>query len=79
MSNHTQTSECMYCPVNGRACINVGLPKVFLKLHILRWVTKYKNKIIGTILTDDLSDESIMLRQRGICYARRSSLIRNFS
>ena len=65
----------MYFPVKGRALINV--PKVFLNLQLLRWVTKYK--YIGTILTDDLSDDFNMLRQRGICYARCNSLIRNFS
>ena len=65
----------MYFPVKGRALINV--PKVFLNLHLLRWVTKYK--YLGTILTDDLSDDSNMLRQRGTCYARCNSLIRNFS
>ena len=52
----------MYFPVKGRALINV--PKVFLNLHILRWVTKYR--YLGTILTDDLSDDSNMLRQRSI-------------
>ena len=31
------------------------------------------------ILTDDLSDDCNMLKQRGICYARSNSLIRNFS
>ena len=40
--------------------------------HLLRWVTKYK--YLGTTLTDDLSDDSNMLRQRGICYARCNSL-----
>ena len=65
----------MYFPVKGRALINV--PKVFLNLHLLRWVTKYK--YLGTILTDDLSDDSNMLRQRCTCYARCTSLIRNFS
>ena len=74
MFNHKKT-ECMYFPVEGRALINV--PKVFLNLHLLRWVTKYK--YLGTILTDDLSDDSNMLRQRGICYARCNSLIRIFS
>ena len=74
MFNHQKT-ECMYFPVKGRALINV--PKVFLNLHVLRWVTKYK--YLGTILTDDLSDDSNMLRQRGTCYARCNSLIRNFS
>ena len=59
---------------SDRALINVA--KVFLNLHLLRCVTKYK--YIGTILTDDLSDDSNMLRQRGICYARCNSLIRNF-
>ena len=65
----------MYFPVKGRALINV--PKVFLNLHLLRWVTKYK--YLGTILSDDLSDDSNMLRQRGTCYARCNSLIRNIS
>ena len=65
----------MYFPVKGRALINV--PKVFLNLQLLHWVTKYK--YLGTILTDDLSDDFNMLRQRGICYARCNSLIRNFS
>ena len=74
MFNHKKT-EYMYFPVKGRVLINV--PNVFLNLHLLRWVTKYK--YIGTILTDDLSDDSIMLRQRGTCYARCNSLIRNFS
>ena len=64
----------MYFPVKCRALINV--PKVFLNLHLLRWVTKYK--YIGTILTDNLSDDSNMLRQRGIWYARYYSLIRIF-
>ncbi len=61
MFNHKKP-ECMYFPVKGRALINV--PKVSLNLHLLRWVTKYK--YLGTILTDDLSDDSNMLRQRGI-------------
>ena len=74
MFNHKKT-ECMYFPVKGRALIKV--PKVFLNLQLLRWVTKYK--YLGTILTDDLSDDFNMLRQRGICYARCNSLIRNFS
>ena len=65
----------MYLPVKDRALINV--PKVFLNLNLLRWVTKYK--YLGTILTDDLSDDFNMLRQRGLCYARCNSLIRNFS
>ena len=65
----------MYFPVKGRALINI--PKVFLNAHLLRWVTKYK--YLGIILTDDLSDDCNMLRQRGICYARSNSLIRNFS
>ena len=43
----------------------------------LRWVTKYK--YIGIILTDDLSDDCNMLRQRGICYARSKSFIRHVS
>ena len=64
MFNHKNT-ECMYFPVKGRALINA--PKVFLNLHLLRWVTK--SKYLGTILTDDLSDAFNMLRQRGICYA----------
>ena len=42
-------------------------------LPLLRWVTKYK--YLGTLLTDDLSDDSNMLIQRGICYARCNSLI----
>ena len=71
----THKTECMYCPVKGRALINV--PKVFLNLNLLRWVTKYK--YLGTILTDDLSDDFNMLSQRGICYARCNSLIRTFS
>ena len=58
--------ECMYFPVKGRALINVS--KVFLNLNLLRCVTKYK--YIGTILTEDFSDDFNMLRQRGICYAR---------
>ena len=74
MFNHTKT-ECMYFPVKGRALINI--PKVFLNAHLLRWVTKYK--YLGILLTDDLSDDCNMLRQRGICYARSNSLIRNFS
>ena len=74
MFNHKKT-ECMYFPVKGRALINI--PKVFLNAHLLRWVTKYK--YLGIILTDDLSDDCNMLRQRGICYARSNSLIRNFS
>ena len=73
MFNHTKT-ERMYFPVKGRAVINV--PKVFLTLHLLRWVTKYK--YLGTILTDDLSDDSNMLILRGICHARCNSLIRIF-
>ena len=52
MFNHKKT-ECMYFPVKGRALINV--PKVFLNLQLLRWVPKYK--YLGTILTDDLSDD----------------------
>ena len=74
MFNHKKT-ECMYFPVKGRALINV--PKVFLNLQLLRWVTIYK--YLGTILTDDLSDDFNMLRQRDICYARCNSLIRNVS
>ena len=74
MFNHKKT-ECMYFPVKGRALINI--PKVFLNVHLLRWVTKYK--YLGIILTDDLSDDCNMLRQRGICYARSNSLIRHFS
>ena len=74
MFNH-KTTECMNFPVKGRALINV--PKVFLNVNLLRWVTKYK--YLGTILTDDLSDDFNMLRQRGICYARCNSLIMNFS
>ena len=74
MFNHKKT-ECTYFPVKGRALINI--PKVFLNAHLLRWVTKYK--YLGIILTDDLSDDCNMLRQRGICYARSNSLIRNFS
>ena len=74
MFNHKKT-EYMYFPVKGRPLINV--PKVFLNLHLLQWVTKYK--YLGTILTDDLSDDSNMLRQRGTCYARCNGLIRNFS
>ena len=71
----TKKTECMYFPVKGHDLINV--PKVFLNLHLLRWVTKYE--YLGTILTDDLSDDSNMLRQRGTCYARCNSLIRNVS
>ena len=56
----TKKTECMYFPVKGRALINV--PKVFLNLHLLRWVIKYK--YLGTILTDDLSDDSNMLRSQ---------------
>ena len=59
----TKNPECMYFPVKCRAVINV--PKVLLNLHLLRWVTKYK--YLGTILTDDLSDDSNTLKQRGIC------------
>ena len=119
----------MYFPVKGHALINV--PKVFLKLNLLRWVSKYMYlgttvvpvmnghprdqanvsvhcrwplirgnltlKCVGRgtdnvavqcrwplttgvaqgryycILTDDLSDDFNMLRQRGICYARCKS------
>ena len=61
MFNHKKT-ECMYFPVKIRALINI--PNVFLNLHLLRCVTKYK--YLGTILTDDLSDDNNMLRQRGI-------------
>ena len=61
----------MCFPVKGRALINVP------NLNLLRWVTKYK--YLGTILTDDLSDDFNMLRQRCICYARCNSLIRTFS
>ena len=57
-----KTTQCRNYPVKGRALINV--PKVFLNLHLLRWVSKYK--YIGTILTEDLSDDSNMLRQRCI-------------
>ena len=56
----TKNPECMHFPVKGRALINV--PKVFLNLHLLRWVIKYK--YLGTILTDDLSDDSNMLRSQ---------------
>ena len=55
----------MYFPVKGRALINI--PKVFLNAHLLRWVTKYK--YLGIILTDDLSDDCNMLRQRGMFVA----------
>ena len=75
MFNHTKKPECMYFPVKGRAHINI--PKVFLNAHLLRWVTKYK--YLGFILTDDLSDDCNMLRQRGIYYARSNSIIRTFS
>ena len=74
MFNHKQT-ECMYFPVKVRSLINV--PNVFLNLNLFRWVTTYK--YLGTILTDDLSDDFNMLRQIGICYARCNSLIRNCS
>ena len=33
-------------------------------------------QLVGTILTDDVPDDSNMLRQRGICYARCNSLLR---
>ena len=75
MFKHKKTGMYVYFTVKGRALINV--PKVFSNLHLLRWVTKYK--YLGTILTDDLSDDSNMLNQRGTCYARCNSLIRNFS
>ena len=65
MFNHKKP-ECMYFPVKGHALINV--PKVFLNLHLLRWVTKYK--YLGTILTDDLSDDSNMLRQSDLYVMR---------
>ena len=65
----------MYFPVKGRALINV--PTVFINVHLLRWVTKYK--YLGTILTDDLSDDSNMFKQRRTYYARCNSLVRNFS
>ena len=55
MSNHQNNGMYVF-PVKGRALINV--PKVFLNLHLLRWVTTYK--YIGIILTDDLSDDSNM-------------------
>ena len=61
MFNHKKT-ECMYFPVKGRALINV--PTVFLNWNHLRLVTKYK--YLGSILTDDLSDDFNMLRQSGI-------------
>ena len=64
----------MYVFSSQRSC---SVPKVFLNLQLLRWVTKYK--YLGTILTDDLSDDFNMLRQRGICYARCNSLIWTFS
>ena len=55
----------------------MNVPKVFLNWNHLRWVTKYK--YLGSILTDDLSDDFNMLRQSGICYARCNILIRSFS
>ena len=67
---------CKHC-VSGYSRWKESVLKVFLNLNLLRWVTKYK--YLGTILTDDLSDDFNMLRQRGICYARCNSLIRNFS
>ena len=75
MFNHTKT-ECMFFPVKGDL---INVPTFFFNLHLLRWVSKYK--YLGTLLTVGLSDDSNMLRQsqRGICYARCSSLIRNFS
>ena len=39
---------------------------LFLNMHLFRWVTKYK--YLGTILADDLSDDSNKLRQRDIMH-----------
>ena len=72
---NTNYLEACLTPMNIILCPVTSY--FFLNMQVLRWITKYK--YLGTILTDDLSDDSNMLRQRGICYARCNSLIRNLS
>ena len=41
MFNHKKRNVCIFQSI-------INIPKVFLNLHLLRWVTKYNLKYLGT-------------------------------
>ena len=71
--NHAKT-VCMYLPSKGNCTLNS--PLIYLNSQLLSLVPKFK--YLGSLITQDNSDDENMRRQRGICYARSNGLIKNF-
>ena len=71
--NHAKT-VCVYLPSKGNCTLNS--PLVYLNSLLLSLVPKFK--YLGSLITQDNSDDENMRRQRGSCYARSNGLIKNF-
>ena len=70
--NHAKT-VCMYLPSKVNCKLNS--PLIYLNSQLLSLVPKFK--YLGSLLTQDNSDDENMRRQRGNCYARSNGLIKN--
>ena len=64
---------CMYLPSKGNCTLNS--PLIYLTSQLLSLVPKFK--YLGSLITQDNSDDENMRRQRGSCYARSNGLIKN--
>ena len=64
----------MYLPSKGNCTLNS--PLIYLNSQLLSLVPKLK--YLGSLITQDNSDDENMRRQRGSCYARSNDLIKNF-
>ena len=64
----------MYLPSKGNCTLNS--PLIYLNSQLLSLVPKFK--YLGSLITQDNSDDENMCRQRGNCYARSNGLIKHF-
>ena len=64
----------MYLPSKGNCTLNS--PLIYLNSQLLSLVPKFK--YLGSLITQDNSDDENMRRQRGSCYARSNGFIKNF-
>ena len=69
--NHAKT----VCPSKGNCRPTLNSPLIYLNSQLLSLVPKFK--YIGSLITQDNSDDENMRRQRGSCYARSNGVIKN--
>ena len=71
---HYTKTVCMHLPSKGN-CTLIS-PLISLNLQRLSFVPKFK--YLGSYITQDNSDDEIMRRPRGNCYATSNEIIKKF-